>query len=88
MRTIWKYELEIADEAQKFRMPEGARLIFEATQQGSPCLWAEVDPEAPLVERWFVVHGTGHDIDHDGDYVGSGLALGGQFVWHVYEVTP
>ena len=86
MRTVWKYELYADGETQLRPMPRGATIVHVAEQRGSLCLWAEVDPNRSLVDRCFVVHGTGHPIEHDGVYVGTLIHFGGDLVWHVYEV--
>jgi hypothetical protein len=83
MKTIYKYPLQLADGAQEVKMPKGAHLVHVDLQHGDPTLWAEVDTEAASEVRLFQVHGTGHPIKHDGNYVGT--AVGVPFVWHVYE---
>jgi hypothetical protein len=46
-------------------------------------LWAEVNPTAPMVERFFTVCGTGFDVPPEAEYVGT--VFMDPFVWHVYE---
>ena len=86
MRTIWKYTLE--DPNQKIDMPKDAKILTVQEQHGLPCIWAEVDKDAPLEERTFVVVGTGHDIDFsNGEYIGTYLICNDNLVWHVYELV-
>lgn len=87
MRTVWKYELSLVDGPQCRPMPRGATVLHARDQYGDPCLWAEVDPSRTLVDRWFVVEGTGHPIEHDGVYVGTAMSHGGALVWHIFETT-
>lgn len=99
MNTIWKFELRETD-VQRVRMPAGARLLsvqgqlIEEWYEGgnarrvtAPMLWAQVDTDAPTVERLIAIVGTGNPApavdDEDSIYVGS--AICGPFVWHVFD---
>jgi hypothetical protein len=83
---IFKYELIIND-VVTVPMPQGATVLTVQSQGGVLCLWAEVDPNAPPVDRYFRIVGTGHRFDREGlRYVGTGQS--GLFVWHVYEFDP
>jgi hypothetical protein len=85
---VWKFPLATADE-QVVLMPEGAIILHVGEQQGQPCLWALVAPEAPMVDRHIIIRGTGHDVPRGvGAYVGS--VVGGSLVMHIFEadVTP
>ena len=83
MRTIWKYELKIKDE-QVIDVPFNAIPLFVAEQDGSLCLWAEVDTEKSKTSRFISIAGTGHPVnDLTRYYVGSALMKNG-LVWHVY----
>jgi len=59
-----------AEEKTVLELPEGARVldvqmapvvsrIGLAQVQELPCLWAEVDPDAPIIKRTFRLLGTG-----------------------------
>lgn len=67
-------------------MPEEARLLTLQVQQGVPTLWAQVNPEAPVVRRCFQWVGTGTKAPAVGTYVGTVQMRGGEFVFHLYEV--
>lgn len=88
MRTIWKFPLPLGD-AITVQMPKGA--IFRSVQlQGRDiCLWAEVDDEAEIEYRDFLIFGTGRlmprTMGHSDVYLAT--VQMGQFVWHVYEHT-
>lgn len=82
-RSIWKYEIPVRDKPCTHEMPANTTIVHVAGQWERPTLWAIVDTEAELVERTFVITGTGHPAD-DGKYVGS--ALCGPYVWHVWEL--
>lgn len=83
MKAIWKFPLKFTAGWQPVRLPVGAIPVRFGIQNDTPCLWAEVDPEAKPVIRNFAVYGTGHAIDDDTRYVGS--CDHGPFVWHLFE---
>lgn len=81
MRTIHKHTLMITD-AQEIATREGAVPLCVGDQNERPCLWVQVDTDAPKVDRVVYVVGTGNPMpDDDMIYVGSSV---GRFVWHVY----
>ncbi len=85
MKRIYKYLLEVTD-VQKVAMPKGAAVLTVQVQNEHPCIWAEVDPEAPTIKRRFVIYGTGHPMSDDKAYrhVGSFQLHGGRLVFHLY----
>ena len=86
MKKVFKYEVPIKDDVV-IEMPEGAEVLLFAAQRGIPCVWARVDPEAPLVERRFRFAGTGHPLEANvGNHIGSFLMAQDQLVWHLFEV--
>lgn len=87
MRTIWKFELELAV-SQQIDMPMGAKIIHAGLQQTSGvheaiCLWAEVDLGNEPTSRTIDIVGTGHEF-RGGEHVGT-VQKGGH-VWHVYDL--
>lgn len=87
-KTIWKFELEVADK-QFIRMPKEAELLSVQTQNETPCLWALVNPNNATEERCFEVFGTGHtmhcDIGIDRKYIGTFQMQNGGLVFHLFE---
>lgn len=84
MKTIYKYELEVRDGVQ-IRAISRTGIVRRVAMQGAKlCIWVEVDPDFPTVDRGFVVVGTGHHVDGCPVYCGS--CDQGPFVWHVFEV--
>lgn len=81
-QAIWKYQLAIED-TQYVQMPRDARLLHVGEQYGTLCVWALVNPSAPLIGRFILISGTGHSVPN-GPYVGSAV-MGGAFVWHVFD---
>lgn len=90
-RMIYKYTL-IETEEQALVLPREARLLSVDIQRGQICLWALVDPETRMMERWSVrILGTGHEIKGVEEeyisasvFVGTVLMHGGALVWHVF----
>ena len=85
-KTIWKFPLALVD-AYPVDMPRGARILSVADQNGTLCLWAEVDPEAPCETRRIRIVGSGHPVPQEPKLQFIGTAVQGPFVWHVYEAA-
>lgn len=84
MRTIYKYPLEITD-IQSVEMPKGAQILCVQMQNGTPCLWAMVDPDRPMETRGVITIGTGHQCNADGyTYVGTYRIVQPVLVFHVF----
>ena len=87
MKKIYKYPIEITDN-QIVEMPVGAKILTVQIQNGVPCIWAMVDPEAEKEKVHIRVHGTGHNVpDSDRlEYINSIQMRGGVLVFHVFKV--
>jgi len=83
MRKIFKYPLEINDSPQVINVNKNAKIVMVGNQDGTLCLWIEVDDQALKDPRKFYVKGTGHPIPSWMCYIGSAIIK--PFVWHVYE---
>ncbi len=84
MKTIHKYQMSPEDPRLEIELPGMATVIFVNSQAPRVVhFWVEVDPDAEMHKRVFVLHGTGHDIPEDHWYIGS--VLDPPFVWHLYE---
>lgn len=83
MKSIYKYPLD-GIHVTKVKMPTGANVVKFDNQNGLYCLWAIVDTDKPMEERYFTIVGTGWELDGDECYVGS--IQQGAFVWHCLEV--
>lgn len=69
------------------KMPKGAGIISAQSQGDSVCIWAIVDPDAPLEERLFEVIGTGHEIPPGKRrFIDTVQLMGGSLVFHVFEL--
>lgn len=84
-RTVFKYRLGLRPK-QEVTMPEGARILHFENQNEFLTIWAEVDPDAPFVQRYFQIVATGgHFPEPEYSYIGTAIFNGGSYVWHLYE---
>jgi len=88
-KTIWKYSLSAAN-GVSLKMPHDAQILCIQIQNGTPCMWALVDPSADKDERVFNTYGTGHPFaENPQEYIGTYQLSGGTLVFHVFELlTP
>jgi hypothetical protein len=84
-RQIWKYNVQVSDEAQVRTIPRGGKIVHVDLQNGVPTFWVDIpDVDGPLEQRVFVVRGTGHWVERSVEYVGT--IPDAPFVWHLFEV--
>jgi hypothetical protein len=91
MQRIYKYELLPPDEGNvtSVQMHSGAMALHVDAVGDQLFVWALVPDSlgAFMRERRFIVVGTGHDLDYQGQrYLGTALMHGGALVWHVFEM--
>ncbi len=85
MNTVWKYTLPVSGRIE-LNIPAGAKLLCVQMQFDRLCMWALVDPTAPISTRCFWIVGTGHELlSAPGAYVGTFQINGGALVFHVFE---
>ncbi len=82
--TIWKFPLSppIFSPSLDSRMPEGAQILHVDVQDGSPMLWALVDPTRPRVIRDLRIVPTGSPVT--GEYVGTFQLE--RLVFHLFDL--
>jgi hypothetical protein len=96
-RTVHRILLSITDHTTVDYIVGFRRALYAAPVRpaiGDPDmqfeLWYEIDDR--LMEHQYPlrvhVEGTGHPIEHDGEYVSTLITAGGQLVWHVYVEYP
>lgn len=84
MMRMFKYTVFVGDGDINVEMPKDAVIRHIGHQnQLEICIWAEVVNTQATSLRTFRVYGTGHEVAHGGDYLGT--VIDGQFVWHLYE---
>lgn len=91
MKTIWRFPLNLAEQ-MPVRMPLGTRILHAALNaDGVPCLWAEVESEAPTHVRQMSSFGTGGWLPPDrGPHLATFLTDvdGDEYVFHLYDEDP
>jgi len=86
---IFKYTFDVNDLIE-IEMPLNAIILSVQTQRGIPCIWAIVNPNAPLERRELVCIGTGHPINIDiykYKYIGTFQLFDGDMICHLFENT-
>ena len=70
-------------------MPQHAKILSVAEQDGVLCLWAEVDTEQPPHDRTILIRGTGNPMLsrklEPVEFIGT--AVCDSCVWHIYELN-
>ncbi len=89
MRRVFKYPIVEIQDVVNIMMPKGAKVLTVQVQNGTPCIWAAVDPCQTYLEmRRFRIAGTGHPIEDNivDNYVGTIQKFDGKLVFHLFEV--
>ena len=81
MKAIYKYQLPAVGALQ---LPLGAQILTIQLQNGSPTLWALVEPDNTLVDRTISIVGTGWEVEDNMEYICT--YMDGPFVWHAFEI--
>jgi hypothetical protein len=93
-KTIWKFSTLVEGTfLGKFslQMPKGAQILSLQVDQKNnhPTIWALVDPNADVEERYFELFGTGTEVYEDmgieRKYIGTYQYQRGEFVGHLFE---
>lgn len=86
IKVVWKFEFEIIDKFE-ISMPRDCEILTVQVQNGTPCIWALVNPDVVQEKRVFRLAGTGHDIHYDMgvDYKYIGTFQLDVLVFHLFE---
>lgn len=88
---VFKYPVPITD-TFSIAIPQSGQILDVQVQQGTPVMWALVNPDAPKMERQFRLLGTGHPIEAEERYQFEHIATfqldEGTLVFHLFEVVP
>lgn len=90
MLKIYKYKITPNDKIE-LPIPSGAKILTVQAQFENPVLWALVNPDSPVEQRFFRLVGTGFDIREDAsrlNYINTFQIYGGDLVFHLFEITP
>lgn len=85
MQKVYKYPIhDLA--TREIELPAGAHILTVQMQQGQPCLWALVDPNAPMEKRQILIVGTEHAlIEPIHRHVATFQMMEGSLVFHFFE---
>lgn len=87
MKTVWKTPLDWPADGTTVQLPKGAELLTVQMQGPTLCLWALVDPQAPLVPFQIRTAGTGHPLTDEATratYLGTFQLAAGQLIFHAF----
>lgn len=89
-RVIHKYVLPIVPDRFTFWLPSDFRFLDLQVQQGAPVVWADVWPQATLIERRFQWVQTGQTAPEQAEYLGTVQleSLLQSLVLHLYGFLP
>lgn len=88
MRRVYKYPLTFGPGQTQttLELPYAYQFLHFGFQDGNPIVWALVNPDNPSVQRTLRVVGTGWDLEEGSEH--RGTAIEGDYVWHLFEMTP
>lgn len=82
MKTIWKFPLSTSNR-QTISVPCISHFLSVGIDPlGNNCLWFAVDPDSGAYEMEIIIVGTGLDLPHVGDFLGTTVQDG--FVAHFF----
>ena len=84
-RTIFKFVMD--KPTVTIDVPLLAQFLTVDAQAGDPCLWFEVNPDAPKRQMTFVAVPTGRACPDDGTYLGTAHLREDGLVLHIYDTT-
>jgi hypothetical protein len=90
MQTIHKYYIPFGDQVV-IQLPIGAKILCVHSQDNEPHLWALVDTESKLEDRFFLILGTGRPIPIEigkENYLGTFFLYNDTQVYHFFEIFP
>lgn len=88
MKAVWKYPVPAAN-TFTVEMPKDAKVLSMQVYEGTPQMWALVDPDAPRISRRFFITETNinHIIYDDDHFIGTFFMMGGSLALHLFERT-
>lgn len=87
MKTIWKLELQ-PNRLQAIPLPAGGQILTVQTKSdNTPLMWALVDPDSPLQDRYLGIYTTNTALPDDpGRYVATFQIMEGMLEFHLFEL--
>jgi hypothetical protein len=87
-KVIWKFAFPI-ENLFSIEMPKDAKILTVQMQKNMQCIWVMVNTEQKQPEeRHFRLIGTGEPFSPEfrETYIGTFQRLGGDFIFHLFEV--
>lgn len=84
MKTVFKYPIPATSKSFSEVLPRGFKFLRMLTQNGTMCMWLEVDKDAIKDQINFELFGTGQDIPVHAKYLSTYDV--GPFVLHLYQL--
>ena len=87
MRKIWKYDIDARRERFSVSVPKGATFLTAQVQHGKPVMWAMVETEEDLENRYFVLLETGAVQNYQSvlGFIATLQLDDGKYVVHLFE---
>ena len=83
MNTIYKYAIEITDVVD-IELPEESTILSAGMQNGTLCIWAQVNKKSKTITKKIYIFGTGHPMpDIPLKYICT--VFDDSLVWHIYQ---
>jgi len=85
-KSVYKYDL-LPDDRVRVMMPKGAEILHvDCQSSGTISIWALVNLDSELIERFFLIRGTGHNCDNlqGRKFLGTVLDRQLGLVWHIW----
>jgi hypothetical protein len=89
MWTIHKYYIPFGDQVV-IQLPIGAKILCVHSQDNKPHLWALINTESKLEDRFFLITGTGRpvSVENMNKYLGTFFLYNDSQVYHFFEMFP
>ena len=88
MNKIFKYELQTIP-FQRIEMPKGAQILSIQNQNSNPRLWALVDTDADVEDRFIKMFSTGEEMNEGNSnliHISTVQFWNGDLVFHFFEL--
>jgi hypothetical protein len=83
-KVIWKFPLRTTD-VQTVEVPSDHEILTIQIQNGIPCMWVLVSPDAPMIKIVIEIFGTGNPVEKGlRKYIGT-YQIKGPLVFHCFQ---
>lgn len=85
-KVILKYNVGLGAQGTTLALPATAKVLHFGPQHLQLKVWIEVDIDAPVFDRHFVIIPTGGEVPSDVNPAHIQTCFDGGYVWHLYEI--